>query len=243
MWAGVRMVSIIIPTYNEESTIGAQLARLVCLEGCEVIVADGSSADRTAEMAARWCRVVATERNRGQQLNAGAAVASGEALLFLHADARLPAEAPQAIHEALGDPRMVGGNFCVIFSGDSLASRAFTLINHWRRWFGIYYGDSGIFVRREVFVELGGFRPMPIMDDYEFVRRLERRGRTVCLRPPLVVSARRWEEQGAWLAMLSWFVIQSLYYLGVPPSWLAALYAPVRAEREGCVPRLTRAEE
>ena len=237
------MLSIIIPTYNEESTIGGQLARLVCLDRCEILVADGSSTDRTAEIAARWCRVVVTQRNRGMQLNAGAAVARGEALLFLHADAVLSRDAPQAIREALRDPRIVGGNFRVIFSGDSLTSRAFTRINLWRRYFGIYYGDSGIFVRREVFVEMGGFRPMPIMDDYEFTRRLECRGRTVCLRQPLVVSARRWEKQGAFLAMLSWFVIQSLYYLGVPPRWLARLYAPVRGRPEVRAPRLTRAEE
>jgi rSAM/selenodomain-associated transferase 2 len=230
------MVSIIIPTYNEASGMAAALERLSRLRGpFEVIVADGESADATCSlvMAASVhteypLRLVRCECNRGQQLNLGAKLARGEALLFLHADVQLAPKSIQALEVALRDPGCVGGNFHLVFDGNDFWSRVFTWVNRLRRRWGIYYGDSGLFVRRAVFAAMGGFKPFPIMDDYEFVRRLERRGRTVCLPSVVSASARRWRAQGVVRTLFSWVFIQGLYSIGVPPEHLARWYKPVR---------------
>jgi rSAM/selenodomain-associated transferase 2 len=230
------VISLIVPTYNEAGQILPMLARLGRVRGdCEVILADGASTDGTAALAAACARefphpllVVATERHRARQLNSAARVARGDALVFLHADTHVPPDAAEAIEAALADPKIIGGNFDLIFEGDSFAERFFTWVYRVRRPLGIYYGDSGIFVRRRVFEKLGGFRDIPIMDDYEFVRRLERRGRTVCLATSLITSNRRWRVQGLLRTLASWVMIQTLYSVGVPPRFLARWYKPVR---------------
>lgn len=230
------MVSVIIPTYNEEQGIQATLK---CLRGLvgdfEVIVVDGSSDDGTvsvvnevmADFSRPW-RLITAERNRAVQLNRAAEAAFGDVLLFLHADVLLPEDAVEAIENTLRKGPVVGGNFRLIFQGEDLWSRLFTWVNHLRRSFGIYYGDSGLFVKREVFERLGGFKPLPIMDDYEFVRRLEKFGRTAYLPPVLQVSDRRWRVQGVFRTLFSWFWVHGLYLLGVPAEHLARSYKPVR---------------
>jgi len=225
------MISVIIPVYNEESSLEALLRQLVAPE-VEVLVADGSSTDNTVAVAGRYARVVRSERNRGRQLNRAAREARGDVLLFLHADVRLPARALTALERALADPQVVGGNFSLEFTGDGLPGRAFTLINDWRRRFGIFYGDSGIFVRRKVFDQLGGFRDWPLFEDYEFARRLVEAGKTVCLPERLQVSARRWQSGRLWRTMAAWFFLQVFYFLGVPPARLARWYPPVRGARD-----------
>ncbi|HET7101091.1 MAG TPA: glycosyltransferase family 2 protein, partial [Terriglobia bacterium] len=190
------MVSVVIPTYNEAASIAAVLERLKHVRGdFEVLVADGSSTDRTAEMVRELAgaypyplRLVESVRNRAVQLNQAARQAQGNAFLFLHADIYVPPETVEAVEQSLHDPAVIGGNFQIVFEGDTFVERFFTWCYRVRRPFGIYYGDSGVFVRREVFERLGGFKPIPIMDDYEFVRRMERAGRTVCLNPPMLVS-------------------------------------------------------
>jgi|YelNatPaOPRAMG01_1025707.scaffolds.fasta_scaffold71156_1 rSAM/selenodomain-associated transferase 2 len=234
------MVSIIIPTYNEEDCVPSLLARLAQVRGeFEVIVADGSSTDRTRELVLgaaasfpRSLQLVETARNRAVQLNAAAHKACGESFLFLHADIIIPPESVESIENCLRDRSVIGGNFQIVFEGDSAIEKFFTWCYRVRRPFGIYYGDSGLFVRRNVFEKMGGFKPIPIMDDYEFVRRLERMGRTACLSPPLRVSDRRWRVQGLLPTLASWVWIQTLYSLGVPAEHLARWYAPVRNGRE-----------
>ena len=230
------MLSIIIPTYNEEDAIPRTLEALARARGeFEVIVVDGESTDRTRQ-SVRECipdfpktlRLFVTSRPRALQLNAGARHARGDVLLFLHADVIFPCDGIEALDRALCDPPVVGGNFDLEFEGPSAWSRIFTWVNRQRRRFGIYYGDSGIFVRREVFNRLGGFRPLPIMDDYEFVRRLERAGKTTSVPARLVASSRRWRERGVWRTMWSWFWVQTLYSLAVPTRFLARWYLPVR---------------
>lgn len=232
------MTSLIIPTYNEEAGIVRTLEQLRQARGSfEVIVVDGESTDATRTRAEflipdfpRPLRVIAAESNRALQLNRGAQVAHGETLLFLHADALFPPEAIEAVEAALEEGNVVGGNFSLEFEDDSRWGRFFTWVNRVRRTFGIYYGDSALFVRRDVFARLGGFKPIPIMEDYEFVRRMEKAGRTVCLPPVLRVSDRRWRLQGVLRTMWCWFWIQTLYSLGVPPKYLARWYRPVRAK-------------
>lgn len=230
------MVSIIIPAYNEESCILPLLDQLKRLRGSfEILVADGSSTDRTRDMVRQAAagypqrlRLVESVRNRAIQSNRAAQLACGDALFFLHADTFVPPEAVESIEQSLREPSVTGGNFEIIFEGGSRVARFFTWCYRVRRPFGIYYGDSGLFVRRRVFERLGGFKPIPIMDDYEFVRRMERAGKTVCLEPPLLVSDRRWRVQGLLPTLFSWVWIQSLYSLGVPAGHLARWYGPVR---------------
>lgn len=235
------LFSVIIPTYNEETTIVGALAAAFGLRGdFEVIVVDGQSADQT-RMAAesfvgqfpRSLRVLASGRGRAQQLNQAAQVAAGQVLLFLHADTVLPPDALEVLEVALEDSSIVGGSFHVVFDGESKWSRVFSWVDGFRRRFGIYYGDAGLFVRRDVFMRLNGFKLMPIMEDYEFVRRLERSGRTARLATCIRVSDRRWQVQGVFRTLWNWFWIQLLYSLGVSPSYLAAWYRPVRKTSPG----------
>lgn len=234
------MVTIVIPTYNEATSILAVLDRLKQVRGdFEVLVADGSSTDRTRDIVheaasefPRPLRLVESVRNRAVQLNEAAKQARGDSFLFLHADILVPAETVEAVERCLCDPAVIGGNFQIVFEGDGFVEKCFTWCYRVRRPFGIYYGDSGVFVRREVFGRLGGFRPLPIMDDYEFVRRLERGGRTVCLNPPMLVSDRRWRVKGLFPTLFSWVWIQILYSLGVPAEYLARWYGPVRNDHK-----------
>ena len=236
------MITVIIPTYNEADTLAELLRQLQAqLSDGEIIVADGSSDDATRTLARPYARVVMSEPRRGRQLNRAAALARGDILCFLHADVRLPANGLAAIEQALQDPQVLGGTFSIVFAGGGLPGRVFTFINRWRRRFGIFYGDQGIFVRRDVFKRLGGFRDWPLLEDYQFARRLVNAGKTVCLPEELQVSPRRWET-GAdsrgrlWRTMAAWFFIMTFYFLGVSPERLARWYPPVRAPKNAAPP-------
>jgi hypothetical protein len=173
--------------------------------------------------------VIVERKGRGPQLHAGAGAARGDVLLFLHADAELGPAARPAVLRALSDPGVVGGNFYLRFWPEGPWARLFSWANDVRRRrLDIYYGDSAIFVRRAVYEELGGFRPLPILEDYELVRRLERYGPTVYVRDVQVrASARRFAAR-PWRTLFAWIVIQALYSMGVHPDRLAHLYADRR---------------
>ncbi len=199
----------------------------------EVIVADGGSTDGTIVAArAAGARVVEAPRGRGAQLHAGALAASGEVLLFLHADSELPPGARHAVTDALADPAVLGGNFHLRFVPASFAARLFTWANDARRrWFAIYYGDSAVFLRRRVYLELGGFRPLPILEDYDLVRRLERAGRTAYLRAITVEASARRFEAAPIRTLALWTGLQVLYSVfDVHPDRLARFYRDVRRE-------------
>lgn len=222
-------ISIIIPTLNEASTLRELVESLRRLEGdVQVIVADCGSADGTIEIAVECgLQVVQAARGRGQQMNAGARAATGDVLLFLHADTRLPADAPACIETALADPRVCGGNFSLLFDGGTWESRALTAIYPLLRLGGMCYGDSAIFIRRGVFESLGGYRDYPIFEDCDLYRRMRRLGRFVRLPQRATTSSRRFE--GRFLRTFAlWAVMQCLYWLGVHPKRLDQLYQPLR---------------
>ena len=222
------MISIIIPTLDEERSLPPLLAAILQERAAhEVIVVDGGSQDRTLEVARdRGVRTLVSRPGRGVGISTGAEVSRGDVLFFLHADSTLPPGALDRINEVLStDANINGGNFRLVFDADTSFSRWLTGFYAWIRLLGFYYGDSGIFVRRSVYEALGGFRPMPLMEDLDFVRRLERFGRTCCIKdPPLVTSSRRFERRHPLEIVYGWVKIHALYWLGVSPDRLVEIY-------------------
>jgi len=233
------MISIIIPTLNE----ARNLPRLLrALQGetlaHEVLVVDAYSLDGTAAQARDLgARVVMSDPGRGRQIHEGARHARGGILLFLHADSVFPRGGLAAVDRALAArPDAPGGNFRLLFDGDDRFSRWLEGFYAWIRARGVYYGDSGIFVRRDVYQDLGGIRPMALMEDYDFVRRLERAGETLCIgEAPLTTSSRRFRGRRPAMIVIGWLWIHALFLLGVPPDRLARLYDSER--RRGAAPQ------
>lgn len=225
--APVLNLSVVIPVLEEETVIGGLLDYLYGLSGIsEVVVADGGSTDATARISReKGARIVVSELGRGMQLRAGAEEAEGEAgdaLLFLHADTLPPRDVAHQIREALG-AGCVGGNFRLRYpGGGALGGWLEILVLAYRR-LGRYYGDSGIFVRRDVYQRVGGFPAVPVMEDVIFARRLERAGATAYLPGPMASSPRRWE---GWplRTLCLWASMQLAYEAGASPWHLVRFY-------------------
>jgi rSAM/selenodomain-associated transferase 2 len=222
-------LSVIIPALQEADLIGEAVTAAAAI-GDEVVVVDGQSTDGTGERArAAGARVLSAARGRGGQLHAGAQAARGDVLLFLHADVRLPPEARPAVLAALADPAVPGGNFHLRFEPATRAARAFTWANDLRRrLMRIYYGDSALFLRRAAYERLGGFRPLPLFEDYELVRRMERLGRTAYVRTVSAVASSRRFARRPLRTVLIWTLLQVLYSGGVSAARLAPLYRDLR---------------
>ena len=216
-------LSIVIPVLNEAERIGASLAALAPLRrrGHEVIVADAGSADATRELAAPLCdRVVSSARGRGAQMNAGARFATGDALLFLHADTALPPEADRLVFESL--QRRSWGRFDVEIEGrHRLLKVVGWAMNLRSRLTGIATGDQAIFVRR---ADFAGFPEIALMEDIAFSRLMKRRGAPACLRSRVRTSGRRWESRGVLRTIVLMWRLRLLYFLGARPERLARLY-------------------
>lgn len=219
---------IVIPALDEASAIADTLQALQAMRGrgVEVVVADGGSTDGTPALAADLAdRVLAAPRGRARQMNAGAALAKGDVLLFLHADTRLPEDADRQVLEGLAGSGKCWGRFDVRIAGARclLGVVAFCM-NRRSRWTGIATGDQALFVGRETFAALGGFPDQPLMEDIELSRRLRRFGRPLCLRERVVTSGRRWETRGVWRTIFLMWRLRWLYWRGVPAERLAAMY-------------------
>ena len=223
-------LSIIIPVLNEERTIAGAVDNLGCVERCEIIVVDGGSTDRTAEVVRDGpARLVVAARGRAAQMNQGARHAAGDVLLFLHADTRLPATAGADVEGSMTDPGCVGGRFDIrLDSPRPLLRVVGHMISLRSRLTRVATGDQAIFVRRTVFEGLGGFPEIPIMEDVAFCRALKRQGRIACLRSRVVSSARRWEQNGPVRTILLMWALKALYLAGVAPARLKRLYSEAR---------------
>ena len=219
-------ISIIIPTLNEAEGIEATLREAERGSNLEIIVADGQSKDGTEQIArSRGIIVLTTPTGRASQMNAGAALATGDVLLFLHADTRLPPGFDALIRQALAQPGRVGGAFELSIDAPSPGLRRIERLANWRsRRLQLPYGDQGIFMRADVFWGLGGFPDRAIMEDFEMVRRLGRRGKIAIIPRPVVTSARRWLALGIWRTTLINQLSIAAYYLGVPSSRIACWY-------------------
>jgi uncharacterized protein len=219
-------ISVIIPAFNEELCLPATLQR-VCRSGnAEIIVVDGGSADATKDVAEAYSvRVLEAQRGRAVQMNAGALPATGEILLFLHADTLLPDGWAESIRSCMNRDDRVGGAFALRIQGVSLGLRILEVLANFRsRCLGLPYGDQAIFVRAKVFRELGGFKNAPIMEDYEFMRRLRRRGVLCILSEAAITSGRRWAALGVWRTTVINQAVLLGYHLGVPLDRLARFY-------------------
>jgi rSAM/selenodomain-associated transferase 2 len=229
----VTLVSVVTPTLNEAATIGERARELAMQEPpWEWIVADGGSRDGTAELArSLGARVVVGPKGRGGQLVAGTSVATGDAVLVLHADTSLPRGALTAVRAALADASTVGGNFTIRFGPGGLAARVFeAYCAAQQRLLGIFFGDSVLFVRAGALQAVGGFSDAPVFEDLDVVRRLRRAGRLVRLPLEVRTSDRRYRGRVV-RTVATWASLVALYAAGVAPRRLARLYPPHRRER------------
>ena len=218
--------SVIIPVFNEASLIRSFLQHLrERAAGAEIIVADGGSCDGTVDLATGFCdQLVRSEPNRAMQMNAGARVACGDILWFVHVDAGVPSGCLDEIARIVDDPKIVGGYFRIRLPRGFV----YRLTDSFAHYAGILLrmrcGDHGIFCRRAAFIDIGGFPEVPIMEDVEFFRRLHGRGRVIYINKRIAVSPRRYEAVGRMRVTLAYGLIATLYLLRFPLSMLASIY-------------------
>ena len=229
-------VAVIVPVFNEASHLERNLSRLLAEHRFdEVIVVDGGSTDTSVEIVCKLMSADATgvqpvpyliqaPRGRARQMRAGAQAATSDVLLFLHADTVPPAEAVARIREVVRRGH-VWGRFDVRLSGSHVLLRVIERLMNWRSALsGIATGDQGLFVRRDVYRILGGFAPLPLMEDVEFSTRLKWVGSPARLRNPVITSSRRWERNGIVRTVVSMWTLRFLYWLGVSPTRLGRWY-------------------
>lgn len=221
-------LSIIVPLLNERNLIAElaeQLQPWLGRDDCEAILVDGGSGDGTAELARdAGLGVLVSPKDRALQMNCGAAAARGEILLFLHGDTQLPANALELIESALVE-KYCWGRFDVRIDGHSFWFPVIATLVNWRSHLsGIATGDQGIFVRRRVFEQLGGFPAQPLMEDIELSKRLLKISRPACIGVPVLTSGRRWQSRGVLRTILLMWRLRFAYWRGVPVEILARRY-------------------
>ena len=224
--ASSRPISVIIPALNEARSIEQTVSNLKRCGQLEIIVVDGGSQDATAAVAkAAGAEVLTSEPSKARQMNAGAARATGDILLFLHADTRLPDNYDDCIRTALNQDQISAGAFSLGIDSDASGLRIVENVANWRsRFFQMPYGDQALFVSREIFNQIGGYPDYPIMEDFEFVRRLKRLGKIAILPESVRTSPRRWQNLGILKTWLLNQLIILAYYCGISPKRLSKWY-------------------
>jgi rSAM/selenodomain-associated transferase 2 len=221
-------LSIIIPVLNEAAHITSLLDNLSAYQqaGAEAIVVDGGSTDDTAPLAKPYADlVIHAARGRASQMNAGAAAARGETLLFLHADTRLPANADRLITEGMSEGTHLWGRFDIRIEGQPRMLKIIAFMMSWRsRVTAIATGDQALFLRRDTFNSVGGYPTQPLMEDIELSRRLKPCSRPLCLSAKVITSGRRWESHGIWRIIFLMWSLRLRYWLGESAEKLARAY-------------------
>ena len=229
----VELISVIVPTYNEEGNLPAAIRSARTDDGVEVIVADAGSTDHTLPIALELADAVVTApHNRAAQLNAGAAAASGSILVFLHADSCLAPGAIAAIRTTLAEPGVKGGAFTVRI-GVGVGLGIITWGTNLRsRWLKLPYGDQAIFVGTETFLDLDGYRLLEIVEDVDFVQRLRRVGAFKLIDLPVATSDRRWRQYGMLRTTFANASALTLFQLGVAPQRIRRYYDSLVPDRQ-----------
>ncbi|MEH2196603.1 MAG: TIGR04283 family arsenosugar biosynthesis glycosyltransferase [Nostoc sp.] len=226
-------ISIIIPTLNEAGNIKEAIATTEPNTNIEVIIVDGGSKDDTIEIAKSLnVKVISSSPSRAVQMNTGAIAATGDILLFLHADTRLPIGFDEMIRTALQQPGNVAGAFKLQIDASLFSLRWVELgVNLRSHFCQMPYGDQAIFLTKEIFQQIGGFPEFPIMEDFELIRRLKPIGRIVIISTPVLTSARRWLQKGVFKTTLLNQIVIIAYFLGVSPERISRWYRREKFKR------------
>jgi len=223
-------VSIIVPTLNEELVLEKTLTQFQQLSPHELIVSDGGSDDDTRNIAGRFShRVITGSAGRALQMNVGADEATGNILLFLHADSRIEPESYRKMQQCMQNPKWIGGAFTLCIESGKWSLKLIALLANIRsKYFGLAYGDQGFFVRKEVFKDMNGFSPLPICEDLDFYHRLRKKGPVILLKEKAHTSPRRWIKEGILFTTARNTLIAVLFGLGFPPHILTKWYLAIR---------------
>ena len=224
------MISVIIPTLNEELCIEDTIHPARDGGDVEIIIADGGSNDSTLSVVQHFAdKIISSPRGRASQMNTGARASTGDILLFLHADTILPVGWVSMIEKILENKKVAGGAFSFSTSGHSKGLKLVTFIVNLRsRFLSLPYGDQAIFIRREHFEAMGGFKEIPIMEDVDLISKMKKFGKLVILKEPVITSSRRWEKEGWIKTTLRNQLLLFLFFLGIPPEKLHRFYNTVR---------------
>jgi rSAM/selenodomain-associated transferase 2 len=224
------MISIVCPIYNEEKILSKTAAHLERLSRrAEFIFVDGGSADRSVVVARQHGKVFHSKKGRAAQMNYGAGLAKGEILLFLHADTIVSTDALETIESKINEDGVIGGCFTQRIDNGSPLYRIIESQGNLRaRARKVFYGDQGIFVKKDVFLKIGGFPEAPILEDVLFTKKLRKAGKTVVLPDEIIVSARRWEKRGVIRTVFLYHCIIFLFWLKVPLHKIKELYEDLR---------------
>lgn len=219
-------ISVIIPTLNEQENIQHLVRQLKGIDDLEMIVADGGSTDGTLRLLEGSCKVVQSVKGRAKQMNAGARIAKGNVLWFLHADSIVVSTMPSSICKVMrGDESVIGGGFSLRFDDPSILLKWIAIGSDWRaKLSNIFFGDQGFFIRRSVFEEIGGFPSEALMEDWIISQRSKKYGKLVLLPEPIVTSSRRFRKKGIIRTFLLMKWIAFLFLLGVPTEHLERMY-------------------
>ncbi|MGK7931050.1 MAG: TIGR04283 family arsenosugar biosynthesis glycosyltransferase [Microcystaceae cyanobacterium] len=220
-------MSVIIPTLNEATTLKATLQGVLQDKNVEVWVIDGGSGDKTIELA-HQCGVnalISPNKGKAAQMNYGATLATGEILLFLHADTLLPPNYGDKIREMVQYSSIIAGSFQFRFKDPTFSLKIIEKTVNWRsHWLSLPYGDQGLFLKANTFQGMGGFKNMAIMEDFELIQRLKKQGKIGIIPSPVIISDRRWRKLGVFRTTLVNQMIVLGYYLGVSPEQLVKWY-------------------